>query len=436
MTRAVVTRPAVHRTAATPEAILWEMSLDMIAVASVDGYLTRVNGAWQYTLGYGPDELMARPYLELVHPDDVPRTLAGVAAVLDPENGCIRFENQCRAKDGTYRWLAWSCTASDEAAIYAVVRDVTAIREAEAERSAMHELLSARERLLNGVVESAPIGMAVTALYGKVLRTNRALREITGYRDVDLLGMASLQDITHPDDQQARGRQVGMLTSMEGSTQHCEQRLLHAGGHIVWVETSASLVRDANGDPVHMVVQIQDISERRKLEERLQRFAELDALTGMRNRRLFEGDLRTQVARCRRYDEHAALLVFDLDDFKKINDTYGHKVGDDVLKAVAAAVKQRLRTGDQAARLGGDEFAVLLSNVTPTDAAAVAEDLRRVVYDATVSVGDEVLAPRISIGIALIDGQVADDDTILTQADTSMYAAKRAAKNALRARPL
>jgi diguanylate cyclase (GGDEF)-like protein/PAS domain S-box-containing protein len=433
MTRAgVAARVALDTAAATPEAMLWEVSLDMIALAGLDGHLTRVNAAWQNTLGYTPDELTARPYLDFVHPDDVSGTRAKVAALLEPGHTSIRFENRYRAKDGTYRWLSWSCTASDGSAVYLVVRDVTPSREADAERVALHERLSERESLLNGVVESAPIGMAVTALYGKVLRTNRALREITGYGDAALLELSSLQEITHPDDQQVKGRQVWTLNAIDGSTHHCQQRLLHAGGHIVWVETSTSLVRDANGDPVHMVVQFQDISERRKLEERLQNFAEVDALTGMRNRRLFEDDLRTQVARCRRYGEQAALLLFDLDEFKKVNDTYGHKVGDDVLKAVATAVKQRLRTGDLAARLGGDEFAILLSSITPAQADAVAADVRRLVLDATVSVGDEVLSPRISIGIALIDGHATDDEAVLAEADRSMYAAKHAGKRATR----
>ena len=417
------------------EVTLWQTSLDMIATAGFDGYLTKVNPAWQEILGHTPEELMARPYAELIHPDDVARSLAEAESLTDPSYRCAGFVNRYRAKDGTYRWLSWNCRAVDGVAIYAIARDVTALHQADAERAAANEVLSERERLLDRVVENAPIGLALTALYGKVVRTNRALREITGYTDDALREMSSLQEITHPDDQQAKDTRIWVLNAIEGSTHHCQQRLLHARGKVVWVETSTSLVRDSNGDPAHVVVQMQDISERRRLEERLQQFADQDALTGMRNRRLFEDDLRNQVARCYRYKEQAALIMFDLDDFKTVNDTFGHKAGDELLKAVAAAVKLRLRTGDRAARLGGDEFAILLSNVSPEQAEVVESDVKRVLSAAQVAVGGALMSPRVSMGLAIIHGHEGDGEAVIAEADASMYAAKRAGKNTIADHP-
>jgi diguanylate cyclase (GGDEF)-like protein len=238
--------------------------------------------------------------------------------------------------------------------------------------------------------------------------------------------------ITHPDDVAAKDEDLGALSLPSVSCHRHDKRLVHADGRVVWVESSTSLVRDAQGDPLHMVVQIQDISARKGLDERMEHFASVDALTGMRNRRLFEEDLHTQVARCQRYGEEAALLILDLDDFKKINDTYGHKIGDEVLKAVAAVLKKRVRSGDQAARLGGDEFGVLLCNITLAQAEAVVVDLHRDVTEARVTIGGEGLSSRVSIGIAGIDEHATDADAILAAADSSMYAAKRAAQNASR----
>ncbi len=227
---------------------------------------------------------------------------------------------------------------------------------------------------------------------------------------------------------QARGKVLQILCTAPASTYQRAFRLVHTSGRVVWVEGSTSLVCDANGDPLHMVVQLQDISVRKHLEDRLQYFADVDMLTGMRNRRTFEEDLRGQVGRCRRYGEHAAMLMLDLDDFKRVNDTYGHKIGDDLLREVAFALKRRVREGDLAARLGGDEFAILLSNVSPDQATTIAADIRRAVCEATVMIGDEVLRIQASVGVALIDDRSIDRDAVLAAADTSMYKAKRAAK--------
>lgn len=416
-------KPATARAPSEPS--LWDLSLDMIATADLGGNLTRVNSVWEQVLGYSPAELTARPYIDFVHPDDVQRTLREAAALTDPECRCVRYENRCRARDGSYRCLSWSCVATDGVTIYLVVRDVSAVRETDLERERLYELLREREHLPDGVVENAPIGMAVTTLYGKVLRANHAMREITGCSDAELRGMSSLDEITHPEDVEERGAELRWLGTLQPSTHRRVKRLVHARGHVVWVEASTSIVCDASGDRLHMVAQLQDISVRRELEERLQHFADIDALTGMRNRRIFEDDLRGQLARCQRYGEHAALLMLDLNNFKRINDTYGHDAGDDVLKAVAAALMARVREGDLAARIGGDEFCVILTHVTPVQAEAIAADFQRVVLACTVTRDGKELHTGVSIGVAIMDEDSADHRAVLAAADASMYSAKR-----------
>jgi diguanylate cyclase (GGDEF)-like protein/PAS domain S-box-containing protein len=546
-------------TGSSPEHTLWEMSLDLMAIASLDGRWIRLNAAWEQTFGYTAAELMSRPYLEFVHPEDVAATRAEASALSESDHRTVRFENRYRAKDGSYRWLSWSARAApDRSCIYCVGRDVTAFHEVEAEREFLHERLREREQLLTGIVENsmsliyvkdldgryllynqpfaaafnlevraqplgqsgrdvllgrddtwldpelqpvwrandlraaeaavhiqewshhptrgrltydsikfplydetgavyatcgisrettdreralehvqaaeerfrsafqnAPVGMALTDLDGKILRANAALCEITGRNPTDLLQL-SLQDITHPEDLEASQEELRALRAGEVFTQRGERRLFNASGHIVWVESSGSLVLDALGQAQDIIVQIQDISERKRLEERLHRLADVDSLTGIRNRRLFEEDLHSQIGRCQRYGEQAAMLMIDLDGFKKINDTYGHKAGDDMLKAVAAVLRRRMRTGDHVARLGGDEFGVLLANVAGSQVDAIAADFANVVATATVRVGIEVLSIRASVGIALIDEHAVDDEAVLAEADRSMYAAKRA----------
>jgi diguanylate cyclase (GGDEF)-like protein/PAS domain S-box-containing protein len=279
------------------------------------------------------------------------------------------------------------------------------------------------QELFELVFEQAPIGMALLDPDGRWVRVNRALLEITGYSSEEILSK-TFQELTHPDDLAADLELVRRLLAGEIREYQLEKRYFHADGHVITAMLSVSLVRDRAGQPVNFISQIQDISERKAIEEQLRHLAEHDPLTGLHNRRLLERELARQVGRCRRYGEHAALLVLDLDGFKQVNDTYGHKTGDDLLKVVADALDRRLRGTDMVARLGGDEFAVLLPNVEPRAARAVAEDLKRLVASCVVKVGESRVNPTVSIGVATIDQEVASDESVLIEADRAMYAAK------------
>ncbi|HXA53909.1 MAG TPA: diguanylate cyclase, partial [Solirubrobacteraceae bacterium] len=200
-------------------------------------------------------------------------------------------------------------------------------------------------------------------------------------------------------------------------------------GHVISTMLSVSLMRDRQGRPQHFIAQIQDITERKLMEARLRHLAEHDSLTGLFNRRLLERQLAMQVARCRRYGEQAALLVIDLDGFKQVNDTYGHKIGDELLQAIAAELQHRLRGTDMVARLGGDEFAVLLAGTTAEDARKVATTLCEAIAGVGVSVGGggdacERISVAASVGVAALDGDSPGAEAALMEADRAMYAAK------------
>ena len=140
-----------------------------------------------------------------------------------------------------------------------------------------------------------------------------------------------------------------------------EKRYLRADGSVVWVMLSVSLVRDGDGEPLYFVAQIEDITERKHAHEELERLASDDPLTGLLNRRRFDEELQRELKRLQRTPgRKAALLLLDVDRFKLVNDSLGHRAGDDVLCAVAQTLTHRLRGTDVIARLGGDEFAALL----------------------------------------------------------------------------
>jgi diguanylate cyclase (GGDEF)-like protein/PAS domain S-box-containing protein len=300
----------------------------------------------------------------------------------------------------------------------AVILDITARRHLDGGARLSHENFEQ-------VFERAPIGMGLLDLDGHWTLVNHALCEITGYTTEELIGQR-FAEITHPDDVHNDAAQQAQLLAGAIPAFQTEKRYFNAAGETMSAILSMSLVRDGESAPLHFIAQLQDISERKRLEEHLRHLADHDPLTGLRNRRLFEHDLKLQVARCQRYGEHAAVMVVDLDAFKAINDAHGHKVGDDTLKAVATALTRRLRETDLVARLGGDEFAVLLPHADEQGTALVADGLTRVIAACSVDVGDSVVHPAGSVGVAMIDGQTVSDVQVLAEADRAMYAAKRA----------
>jgi diguanylate cyclase (GGDEF)-like protein/PAS domain S-box-containing protein len=294
--------------------------------------------------------------------------------------------------------------------IVAVTRDVTEQRLAErAGREAEQRFEIAFDR--------APIGMALIGVGGSVERVNAALTSITG-RSSDELAALRHEELLHPDDEDVAAEAFATLLADDGMA--TELRIVHADGHPVWVSLRATIVRDDDGTPVHVLVQVQDVTERRRLEDQLRHLADHDPLTGLLNRRGIDRALAQHVARGRRYGAEGALLVLDLDGFKTVNDSLGHAAGDELIVTCANALQNRLRETDILGRLGGDEFAVLLP--------AEGEDEAIIVAEAIVKVIREETGVTASVGVTPF-GDEPTTTSALDRADMAMYAAKHAGRN-------
>ena len=289
-------------------------------------------------------------------------------------------------------------------------------------------LRQARE-LFSTAFRDAPIGMALIEPAGAWLRVNEALCDLLGYSETELR-QRTLHDVTHPDDLPGQLALMRELLAGRRPTCKLDKRYLHADGHVLWASVSASVVRDDRGDPLHLVVQFVDITERHQSADRLHHLADHDPLTGVLNRRRFEEELIRQLDRCRRYDEQATLVMLDLDFFKHLNDSLGHAAGDETLQSIAAALLGHVRSSDVLARVGGDEFAALLIGVGAERAAVAAAGLAAVVRQhdgppatVTVSVGATVLRP--------------DDhaESALLRADQALHQVKREGRDGARVSP-
>jgi diguanylate cyclase (GGDEF)-like protein/PAS domain S-box-containing protein len=272
----------------------------------------------------------------------------------------------------------------------------------------------------------APIGMALVDLAGQVLRVNDAMCRITGFTAAEV-GARAFRDLSDPRDVDVDALQMVELLDGHRPTYQIEKRYRHAWGHQVWVQLSVSLVRDDEGRPLYFIAQVQDIAERKELEGRLEQLVDHDFLTALFNSRRFEQALAQETKSAARYGSGGAVLLVDLDHFKDVNDQFGHKAGDDLLKTVAAALRGRMRETDVLARLGGDEFGIILPQVDSQQAELVAEGIVKTLRRQTAMLAEHQIPVTASVGIALFDGRTSIE--ILSAADLAMYEAKEAGRN-------
>jgi diguanylate cyclase (GGDEF)-like protein/PAS domain S-box-containing protein len=286
------------------------------------------------------------------------------------------------------------------------------------ERRAAERRAGLAQRDFEAAFNAAPHGVAIVDLDGTFLHVNQKLARIVGYSGAEMADI-TFQQITHPDDLDADLAQVDALLAGEIDSFEMEKRYLTKSGELIWVLLACAIVREEDGSPRHFISQVQDISERKRLEAHTYELANRDSITPLFNRRRFEEELKLQIGRCREGEESAALLLLDLDGFKSVNDSDGHVAGDRLIRLVGEAIDGRIAEPDIAARIGGDEFAVILRDIDLAAAREVAEDLRL-----AVTAADPDRAPTASLGICRLHGAVPDAETCLQAVDRAMYRAK------------
>jgi diguanylate cyclase (GGDEF)-like protein/PAS domain S-box-containing protein len=304
--------------------------------------------------------------------------------------------------------------------VLALGRDLTELKQVERE-------LAEREEWFRLAFDDSLLGMALLSVssnpHFEYLRVNPAMCGFLGRPEQDLLGLRPAH-VLAPDVAADTEAALEGLLSADLTSYRTERPFRDTRGETVWGLLNATLVRDAGGVPLYVLCQVEDITARKRAEYQLVFRALHDDLTGLPNRALLQEHLANALARSRRTGSPLAVLFLDLDDFKSINDSFGHTAGDEFLSKVAVRIRTSVRASDIAARVGGDEFVVVCENLNETtDAAVVASQIQRALAVEIPLRGQSVTAPA-SIGIALSHGD-STPETLLRDADAAMYAAKR-----------
>lgn len=399
---------------------------DAIVAFSEDGVIVSWNEAAQAIYGYREEEVLGKP-LSLLIPERLHAVNAAwvkrLAHQKDRHNftgkpieayGVRKSGEEFPVEFSVGRWREegrnfFSVTA----------RDITKRKQSEE-----------KLRHLSQAVEQSPADVVITDAEGVIQYVNPRFCQITGYSAKEVIGKK-------PSILKS-GRTPGNLyetlwaTITTGNEWRGELLNRKKDGTLFWQHAIISAIRDAKGEITHFISVKEDISIRKEYEERLVRQANYDALTGLPNRVLAMDRLRQAIAQAQRYGHKVALMLLDLDDFKKVNDTMGHAAGDILLKDASARLVGCLREGDTVARLGGDEFVVLLPDLTDiTSAEIVAEKILTVCNEPFEISGTEVYIAG-SIGIALFPDDERDPMLLMRNADAAMYRAKREGKGVFR----
>ncbi|GEN79294.1 putative bifunctional diguanylate cyclase/phosphodiesterase [Actinotalea fermentans] len=320
---------------------------------------------------------------------------------------------------GPVRWVQASTrlVGAGDGDLLTVLADVTGPREVRA-------ALAQSELQFRLAMENAPIGMGLADPQWRLQEVNAALAALFAVEPAVLIGH-DLSALSHPDDRGVERAQVQRLLAGEGERFSLEKRYLRPDGQVVWVVLDVVLVRAADGAPAQFVVQMRDITESRLQSEALAHRAMHDPLTGLANRSLMQDVLQRA---CEPPDApgRIAVLAIDLDEFKQINDRYGHAAGDDVLIHVAGVLRGATAGRGLVARQGGDEFAII---VTGDDAARIAFEIAGSIHKGLVNpvrTHRRQLPIRASVGVAVAEPAIltAGAMGMLAAADAALYRAK------------
>ena len=353
----------------------------------------------------------------LIHPSDLFQVEKSWQDHLAHKSPFFEAEYRIRTRDGSWRWLHERGMAAERDNIGRATRMSGTYRDTTEKKHTEDKI-----RLFAKAFENTSEAMMIMDTRQTIIAVNSAFTYITGYTQLEVTGqhISLLNSAAHETDFYEHLVDMVQITDKwEG-----EFWARRKGGEEFPLWVTMSLLRDSKGLVTNFIALFSDVTERKRAEEELRHLANYDALTGLPNRTLFQDRLKQAVRHAQRHGDHLGLLFIDMDHFKKINDSFGHAVGDLLLKSMAHRLSETLRSEDTVARLGGDEFVILLEEVEePQVVALVAQKLLAATESSFVLEGHDIRS-SLSIGISVFPEDGEDAETMLKNADAAMYHAK------------
>lgn len=388
-----------------------------------EGRITQVNRAMAVLTGLDVPQLTNMSLRELTHPEDADVDASLMEQLVADRVPSYHVDKRFRRGPGDFFWgeLSVSLIRAARAGrpLYAVVNlaDVTERKRAE------NALRESRERFAS-VFDEAPVGMAICTLEGRWLQVNPALCEILGYDEAELLGK-TLDELIHRDDVETVRRYLRQLLAGEVAGYRVETRTVDAGSHVIWIELGLSVVHDYDGEPTYVVAELTDVTERKRVQEELERGAMRDELTGVASRPLLLDHLEQARALLDRTGVPFAVLLVTVDGLDEVNERFGRARGDQALREMAARLGAAVRGGDTVGRYGDDQFMLVCEYLeSPDEAAALAArivELGRL----AVGVGKAEVALSVTVGVTVAADPHDPIATLVDRADAARQAAKR-----------
>lgn len=406
-----------------------------IFVSDAAGECVYSNAAYHKISGLDFDQALGTNWSRAIHPEDRQRV---VSEWREAVRSGLLFQAEVRflRDDQSVVWTRLNATAMRDGEVLhgyvQTVEDISERMKAEAVLRAAEESLYEEKERAQVTLNSIGDAVVSTDPEGRVTYLNLVAERMTGWSLEDAVGQ-SLADVfriidgatrevaTNPAERAiAENRTVGLAADCI---------LVRRDGMEFAIEDSAAPIHDRNGRVTGAVIVFHDVSESRAMAEKMAYLAQHDFLTGLANRALLTERLSRAIGLAQRHKKQVALLFADLDDFKRINDSMGHTVGDQLLKLVADRLVSCVRATDTVCRQGGDEFVILLAEIEqPQDAANVAEKLIAAL-EVPQLVGEHEYAVTLSVGISVYPDDSHDVDTVMHNADTAMYQAKASGRN-------
>ncbi len=388
-----------------------------------NGNFVYVSQLYQKLIGYTEAELIGMNSLAHIYPDD--REMVREEAIK-----CLKgerfepYEYRFIRKNNDVIWVLETITSivyKNERATLGSFMDITELKH-------METALRKSEEKYRTILESIREGYFEVDLGGNLNFFNDSMCRIAGCTKKELTGV-NYQQFTDTNTAQKVHRTFNRVYKTGQPVENFDWQIMGKNGTERHVEASISLQKDASGNPTGFTGIMRDITERKRMEQKLNHMATHDALTGLPNRLMFSEILNHAINTAQHHNRQLAVFFIDLDRFKSINDSLGHEAGDLLLIEMAKRFKQSLRTRDVVGRLGGDEFIILIEDIEALNhVIAFAKKLLRTVKK-PMAILDEECRVTASIGISLYPKDGEDEQALMKNADMAMYLAKEEGKN-------